>query len=39
MGRPPGVQVTGPLATYSDGFHLELTRRGSRPTRRARNCS
>lgn len=28
MGRPSGVQVTGPLATYSDGFRLELTRQG-----------
>lgn len=28
MGRPSSVQVTGPLATYSDGFRLELARQG-----------
>lgn len=30
MGRPSSVQVTGPLATYSDGFRLELARQGFR---------
>jgi len=28
MSRPSRVQVTGPLATYSDGFRLELARQG-----------
>jgi len=28
MGRPSGVQVTGPLAMYSDGFRVELSRQG-----------
>ncbi len=28
MGRPSGVQVTGPLAMFSDGFRLELARQG-----------
>ena len=31
MGRPSRVQVTGPLATYSDGFRLELARQGFTP--------
>jgi len=30
MGRPSSVQVTGPLATYSEGFRLELARQGFR---------
>ena len=28
MGKPSSVQVTGPLATYSEGFRLELARQG-----------
>ncbi len=28
MGKPSSVQVAGPLATYSDGFRLELARQG-----------
>ena len=31
MGRPSRVQVTGPLATYSDRFRLELARQGFTP--------
>lgn len=30
MGRPSSAQVTGPLATYSKGFRLELARQGFR---------
>ena len=30
MGRPSRVQVTGPLATFSEGFRLELARQGFR---------
>jgi site-specific recombinase XerD len=30
MGRPSSVQVTGPLAPYSDGFRSELARQGFR---------
>src|SRR5436190_7263960 len=30
MGRSSSVQVTGPLATYSGGFRLELARQGFR---------